>query len=200
MTYFIQGGKIYKIVRQTAKTFFYKELKPSKDVVLDNGTLFINAMNFISFKQYLNIDDLEEEQYKILKSKFNAENVIDESIIQSLLFINKSHYEIDEEVMNNHLFFRNDNFRLLRIAFKLGRFVSSLTSVYIKRQVFELHDNYTIDRYNETLEKFQHFYLEYNDDIINNLEYIKFSLFYENGNGSDFEERLNELLEKEPIV
>ena len=200
MTYFIQGGKIYKIVRQTAKTYFYKELKPSKDVVLDNGTLFINAMNFISFKQYLNIDDLEEEQYKILKSKFNAENVIDESIIQSLLFINKSHYEIDEEVMNNHLFFRNDNFRLLRIAFKLGRFVSSLTSVYIKRQVFELHDNYTIDRYNETLEKFQHFYLEYNNDIINNLEYIKFSLFYENGNGSDFEERLNELLEKEPIV
>ena len=200
MTYFIQGGKIYKIVRQTAKTYFYKELKPSKDVVLDNGTLFINAMNFISFKQYLNVDDLEEEQYKILKSKFNAENVIDESNIQSLLFINKSHYEIDEEVMNNHLFFRNDNFRMLRIAFILGKLVSSLTSVYIKRQVFELQNNYTIDRYNETLEKFQHFYLEYNDDIINNLEYIKFSLFYENGNGSDFEERLNELLEKEPIV
>jgi len=199
MTYFIQGGKIYKIVRQTAKTFFYKELKPSKDVVLDNGTLFINCIN-ISFKQYLNIDDLEDEQYKILKSKFNAENVIDESIIQSLLFINKSHYEIDEEVMNNHLFFRNDNFSLLMIAFILGRFVSSLTSVYIKRQVFELQNNYTINIYNDILQKFQHFYLEYNDDIINNLEYIKFSLFYENGNGSDFEERLNELLEKEPIV
>ena len=199
MTYFIQDCKIYKIVRQTAKTFFYKELKPSKDVVLDNGTLFIDIIN-ISFKQYLNIDDLEDEQYKILKSKFNAENVIDESIIQSLLFINKSHYEIDEEVMNNHLFFRNDNFRLLRIAFNLGRFVSSLTSVYIKRQVFELQDNYTINIYNNTLQKFQHFYLEYNDDIINNLEYIKFSLFYENGNGSDFEERLNKLLEKEPIV
>ena len=199
MTYFIQGGKIYKIVRQTAKTYFYKELKPSKDVVLDNGTLFINSIN-ISFKQYLNIDDLEEEQYKILKSKFNAENVIDESIIQSLLFINKSHYEIDEEVMNNHLFFRNDNFSLLMIVFILGRFVSSLTSVYIKRQVFELQNNYTINIYNDILQKFQHFYLEYNDDIINNLEYIKFSLFYENGNGSDFEERLNELLEKEPIV
>jgi len=199
MTYFIQGGKIYKIVRQTAKTYFYKELKPSKDVVLDNGTLFINSIN-ISFKQYLNIDDLEEEQYKILKSKFNAENVIDESIIQSLLFINKSHYEIDEEVMNNHLFFRNDNFSLLMIAFILGRFVSSLTSVYIKRQVFELQNNYTINIYNDILQKFQHFYLEYNDDIINNLEYIKFSLFYKNGNGSDFEERLNELLEKEPIV
>ena len=54
--------------------------------------------------------------------------------------------------------------------------------------------------YNDTLQKFQHFYLEYNDDIINNLEYSKFSLFYKNGNGSDFEERLNELLEKEPIV
>ena len=199
MTYFIQGGKIYKIVRQTAKTYFYKELKPSKDVVLDNGTLFINIIN-ISFKQYLNIDDLEDEQYKILKSKFNAENVIDESIIQSLLFINKSHYEIDEEVMNNHLFFRNDNFSLLMIAFILGRFVSSLTSVYIKRQVFELQNNYTINIYNDILQKFQHFYLEYNDDIINNLEYIKFSLFYKNGNGSDFEERLNELLEKEPIV
>ena len=148
----------------------------------------------------MNIDDLEEEQYKILKSKFNAENVIDESIIQSLLFINKSHYEIDEEVMNNHLFFRNDNFSLLMIAFILGRFVSSLTSVYIKRQVFELQNNYTINIYNDTLKKFQNFYLEYNDDITNNLEYIKFSLFYENGNGSDFEERLNELLEKEPIV
>ena len=159
MTYFIQGGKIYKIVRQTAKTYFYKELKPSKDVVLDNGTLFINAINFMSFKQYLNIDDLEEEQYKILKSKFNAENVIDESIIQSLLFINKSHYEIDEEVMNNHLFFRNDNFRLLRIAFILGQLVSSLTSVYIKRQVFELQNNYTINIYNDILQSFNIFIL-----------------------------------------
>ena len=198
MTYFIQGGKIYKIVRETAKTFFYKELKPSKDVVLDNGTLFINSIN-ISFKQYLNIDDLEEEQYKILKSKFNAENVIDESIIQSLLFINKSHYEIDEEVMNNHLFFRNDNFSLLMIAFILGRFVSSLTSVYIKRQVFELQNNYTINIYNDTLKRFQLFYIQYNNDITNNLEYIRFSLFYKNGNDSLFEERLNELLEKEPI-
>ena len=45
MTYFIQGGKIYKIVRQTAKTYFYKELKTSKDVVLDNGTKFVNSIN-----------------------------------------------------------------------------------------------------------------------------------------------------------
>ena len=43
-------------------------------------------------------------------------------------------------------------------------------------------------------------YQQYKDDIIDNLQNIKFTLFYQNGNGSDFEECLNNVLEHEPVI
>ena len=88
MGYFVKDGNLYKIVRETAKTLFYKMVKPSKEIRLDNGVLFV-SMESISFKKYsLENITLEGEEQKILKSKFDQSKVIEESDIERLFFDN----------------------------------------------------------------------------------------------------------------
>ena len=198
MTYFVSNNIIYKIVRETAKTLFYKRVKPSKEIRLDNGVLFI-SMESITFKKYsLENITLEGEEQKILKSKFDQSKVIEESDIERLFFENTRMIRITQYMSNYHLFLDDDSNDLLTKAYILKKFVYSLTTDYIKNQIFNRNDERIKNIYNQELNKFKLFYEQNTNLIINNLEKIIYTICG-NFDGNGFNDKLNEVLQLEPV-
>ena len=139
--YFVDDGNLYKIVRETPKTIFYKLVTPSHAIPVDAGVIFI-TITTIRFRKY-SLDNLtvEGEEHKILKRLFGQSKVIEEQEIERVFFENHRKINITQYISNYHLFLID--FDLLEKAYKLRKYILSLTSGYIKNQVFNRNDERT---------------------------------------------------------
>ena len=87
---------------------------------------------------------------------------------RTCIFEDHRKINITQYISNYHLFLID--FDLLEKAYKLRKYILSLTSHYIKHQVFIKNNEYTKHIYNQELNKFKLFYEHNTEFIINNLE------------------------------
>ena len=122
MAFFVKDSNIYKIVRETPKTIFYKRVTPSSVIPVDAGVIFI-SIHTIRFCKY-SLDNLtvEGDEHKILKRLFDTSKVIEDQEIEPIFFENDRMVRITNYQRNNHLFLLLD-FDLLEKAYKLRKYI-----------------------------------------------------------------------------
>ena len=98
--------------------------------------------------------------------------------------------------MNVYYLFLNDEALLVK-AYILKKFILSLTSQYMKKRVFIDNSPYVKKIYNEELDKFKLFYTNNKNLIDCNIDKIKYTIYHNFEN--DFEDKLKEALELEPV-
>ena len=200
MTYFLDYDNIYKITRETSKTFFYKMVLPYVSKTVDVSVVFL-SMNSIKIKLYdTDLIELDTQEHKILKSKFNHSKVIEETQLNNTMFYDKRMIILNDEMVSKHYLFQDDGNYMFELSFKLKYYVASLTSAYIENQVFNRKHEYTINVYNELLQKLKTYYEINKNKIINNMDQIKHTLFFNSGDYYDFENTLNNLLQRSIIT
>jgi hypothetical protein len=158
---------IYVLPRETAKTLFFKTLKPNKEFSCsDGGILFMSMGDLYTYELFdLNQPIINNEEIKMLKTKCNFQPITTEEkeTINNSFFINKSNIQNVEN--NNHMFLNDNYVSIIPKAFEVKRFVFSLTSNYLLNQLKREqesnggnHNYYTTKIYNEVLQKFKTFY------------------------------------------
>ena len=88
MTLFITAGQnLYYIARETPKTIFYKSVQPNKSYRVDVSIVYHDRPNTIL--SYFNPDELQldEKEYKMLKTKLDPSNIISPDELRNTLFL-----------------------------------------------------------------------------------------------------------------
>ena len=141
MTLFITYGQnLYNITRETPKTIFYKSVKPNKSYHADVSIVYHCRPNTIL--SYFNPDELQldEKEYKMLKTKFDPSNILSPDELRNTFFKNDERVPITDELKLNHAFFHNDNFKLLKETYMIRYFIYSLTSRHLHAVIKHRND------------------------------------------------------------
>ena len=178
--YFSIGTDFHRITRETPKTYYYHKVLPTDTIFCDYSIMFV-SMASISFKLYLNSNELDDKECKILKSKFNY---VTRDTIDNLMWVNNDLVTIDEEFMNNHFLFSSRS--SLELSFILKKLVSSLTSNQIKAKLNQNCD-YSKKCFNEVLNKLKLFHKKYGQWIQDNMTKIKYTMSYNTNKIIDFD-------------
>ena len=119
MTYFVDYDNIYKITRETSKTLFYKTVLPYVSKTVDVSVVFL-SMDSIKIKLYdTDYIELDTQEHKLLKSKFNHSKVIEETQLNNTMFYDKRMITLNDEMVNNHYLFQDDGNYMFELSFKL---------------------------------------------------------------------------------
>ena len=128
---FKEGDNLYKIVRETSKTYFYKMILPTQIRVGNKSLLFFFQQN-VCYKKYdPNGFYLDSTERKTLKTCFHPEQEININEFGNHFLMDAKWIELDENMLNKHLFFAEDE-ELFKMVFQLRFYVESLKSHYIK--------------------------------------------------------------------
>ena len=190
-TIFRDGDNLYKIVRETPKTYFYKMILPTQKRVGNKSLLFFFQQS-VSYKKYdPNHIILHHTERKTLKTCFHPEQEINFNEFGNHFLMDYRWVEIDENILNNHLFFDEDE-ELFKMVFQLRFYVESLKSHYIKIRL-DRNEPGIKEIFNHNLLKLKSLYDDWQSTIIDNMDRIVFTIDFKKLQSTNFEERLNEL-------